>query len=78
MRYAQALDLDLNSIVAGFVVSSIGFVLFQYGRKMSRAPHVLVGLVLMVFPYFVPSVLLMFAIAALVCGLLYGATKYGF
>ena len=72
------MELDVNSLVAGLVVSSVGFVLFSYGRKMSRAPHVIGGLVLMVFPYFVPSVLLMFGIAALWCGLLYLGVRNGF
>jgi hypothetical protein len=70
-------DLDVNSLAAGFVVSSVGFVLFNYGRKMGRIPHVVGGLVLMVFPYFVPSVLLMFGISALLCGLLYLAVQRG-
>jgi hypothetical protein len=64
-------DLDVSSIAAGFVVSGVGFVLFNYGRKMGRIPHVVIGLILMVFPYFVPSVLVMFGIAALLCALLY-------
>ena len=67
----------MSSIVAGFVVSGVGFVLFNYGRKMARLPHVVVGLVLMVFPYFVPSVLIMFGVAALLCGLLYVAVQRG-
>lgn len=72
------MDLDVNSIAAGLVVSSVGFVLFSYGRKMSRPPHILCGLLLMVFPYFVPSVLAMFGIAALLCALLYLAVWKGF
>jgi hypothetical protein len=71
-------DLDVSSIAAGFVVSGIGFVLFNYGRKMGRLPQVVVGLVLMVFPYFVPSVLAMLGITALLCGLLYLAVQRGF
>lgn len=67
----------MSSIAAGFVVSGVGFVLFNYGRKMARLPHVVVGLVLMVFPYFVPSVLVMLGIAALLCGLLYVAVQRG-
>jgi hypothetical protein len=70
-------NLDVSSIVAGFLVSGVGFVLFNYGRKMGRLPHVVVGLVLMVFPYFVPGVLLMFGIAALLGGLLYLAVQRG-
>lgn len=72
------MDFDLTTIVCGLVVSSVGFVLFQYGRKMSRAPHVLIGLLLMVFPYFIPGVWLMFGIAALLCGLLFVAVRAGF
>ena len=69
------MDLDVNSIAAGLVVSSIGFIIFSYGRKMSRPPHVLFGLVLMLFPYVVPSVLAMFGIAALLCVLLWMAAQ---
>jgi hypothetical protein len=71
-------DIDMGVLVAGFVVSSVGFVLFKYGRKMSRPPHVLTGLVLMVFPYFVPSVLAALGIAALLCALLYLAVRAGY
>lgn len=72
------MNLDAGTLVAGFVVSGVGFVLFSYGRKMSRIPHVVTGLVLMVFPYFVPNVLVMFGITALLCGLLYMATRAGY
>jgi hypothetical protein len=71
-------DLDANSIIASIVVSGVGFVLFSYGRKMSRAPHIVAGLVLMVFPYFVPNVLAMLGIGALLCGLLYMAVRAGY
>jgi hypothetical protein len=68
----------MGTLAAGFLVSGVGFVLFNYGRKMGRAPHAVVGLVLMVFPYFVPHVWLMFGIAALLCGLVYLAVRAGF
>lgn len=72
------MNLDVSSIVAGLVVSSLGFVLFSYGRKLSRPPHVIAGLLLMVFPYFVPNVLVMFGIAGALCALLYVAVLRGF
>ena len=77
-RYAPSVDFSPSSLIAGFFVSGVGFVLFKYGRKMSRTPHVLAGIVLMVFPYFVPNPFLMFGIAAALCGLLYGATRLGY
>lgn len=72
------MNLDASTLIAGFVVSGVGFVLFSYGRKLGRVPHIVVGLVLMVFPYFVPSVPLVFGIGVLLCGLLYGATRAGY
>jgi hypothetical protein len=70
--------LDAGSLIAGLVVSGVGYVFFSYGRKMSRAPHFITGLVLMVFPYFIPSVLAMLAVGALLCGLLFMATRAGY
>jgi len=71
-------NLDAGTLVAGIVVSGVGFVFFSYGRKMSRPPHVVVGVIMMVFPYFVPGVIAMFAVGALLCGLLYLATRAGY
>jgi hypothetical protein len=71
-------NLDAGSLIAGLVVSGVGYVFFSYGRKMSRTPHVIIGLIMMVFPYFIPGVIAMFAIAALLCGLLYVATRAGY
>lgn len=71
------MGFDTGSFLASLFISSIGFVLFVYGRRMSRIPHGLAGLVLMVFPYFVPSVLFALAIAAAVVGALWFAVKLG-
>jgi hypothetical protein len=71
-------NFDASTLIAGFIVSGVGFVLFKYGRKMSRAPHVVIGIVLMVFPYFVPNPYAMFSIAAALSGGLYAATRMGY
>jgi hypothetical protein len=70
--------MDLESLVAGFFVSSVGYVLFSYGRKLSRIPQMCGGLILMVFPYFVASVPWMLAIAALLSTLIWVGVKMGF
>ena len=72
------MNVDVNSLAAGLAVSGLGFVLFSYGRKMGRAPHVVAGLILMVFPYFVPNVLAMFGIAGVLCALLSVAVLRGY
>jgi hypothetical protein len=70
--------MDLTSLVAGFLVSSIGYVLFSYGRKLTRPPQMCGGLVLMVFPYFVPSVPWMLLVAAVLSALVWVAVRMGY
>lgn len=72
------MDIDASSLIAGLFVSSVGFVLFSYGKKMSRPPQMAGGLLLMVFPYFVPGVGWMLAIGALLCGLIWVAVQRGY
>ena len=57
------MDIDPSSLVLSLIVSSIGFVLFSFGRKMDRFPQLVAGLALMVFPYFVTSLVAMVLIA---------------
>jgi hypothetical protein len=70
------MDLDTASFVASLVVSSIGFVVFMYGRKQERLPQVLTGLVLMGYPYFVPNVAVMIGIAVVLLGGLWAALRF--
>jgi hypothetical protein len=72
------MDLDAGSLAASFVVSSIGFVLFMYGKKMSRLPQLAFGLVLMIYPYFISSVPAMLAVAVALLALMWFALKRGF
>ena len=69
------MSFDGPTLIAGLLVSSIGFVLLSYGKKMSRPPHMLAGLILLVYPYFVPGAILTLIIAAVLLGLLWFAVK---
>jgi predicted phage tail protein len=71
------LDLDGNSLLASLLIGSIGFVAFAYGKKQSRLPQMLVGVALMVFPYFVTGVPLMLGIAGGLIALLVVLVKLG-
>lgn len=53
-----------SSLMASLMVSIIGYAVFLFGKRERRVPQLMGGLVLMVFPYFVDSALLMLAIAA--------------
>ena len=54
----------MNALLASLVPSSIGLVMFMYGKRQGRAPHMIVGVVMMIYPYLVPNIFLMFGIAA--------------
>jgi hypothetical protein len=69
---------DIGPLLAGFAVSGLGFVLFYYGRRMRRVPQLATGLVLMVYPYFVPGVLVMLAIAVVLVAAMWLAIQRGF
>jgi hypothetical protein len=45
-----------GSLFASLLVSGVGLVLTSYGKKMARPPQLVVGLVMLVYPYFVPRV----------------------
>jgi len=64
--------------MAGLLVSGAGYVFFSYGRKMGRPIHVITGLVLMVYPYFIPTVWVMLVIGAVLCAANYVAVQRGF
>ena len=70
------MDLDANSFLASMLVGSIGFVAFAYGKKQSRVPHMLAGVILMAYPYFVTNVALMLGIAVLLLAALWAAVRY--
>ena len=55
----------------------MGFVAFAYGKRQGRVPHMAVGAVLLIYPYFVSNVLLMLGIAVALVGLLWLGTRMG-
>jgi len=69
--------MDAGSLLTSMFLSSVGLGLFMYGKRMARAPQIIVGLILMVYSYFVSSVVLMLAIGALLLLLLWLALHLG-
>lgn len=59
------------------LVSSVGFVLFYYGKKQSRVLHLGFGLVLLIYPFFVTSALWITVIGAALLALFFGALRLG-
>ena len=50
---------NTSLIVWGMLFGIIGFAYFTYGRKQAAVMPLVVGIALMVFPYFVPNVYLL-------------------
>ncbi|MHC4217190.1 MAG: hypothetical protein ACYSU7_01930 [Planctomycetota bacterium] len=65
--------MDFSSpglLMSGLVISMVGLAIFVHGKRMEKAKSLAIGLVMMVFPIFVPSVLWMWLLAgACVAGL---------
>jgi len=49
------MSLDPNYLLLAFLVSSVGFVLFVYGKRQRRPLQLGGGLLLLVCPYFLHS-----------------------
>jgi hypothetical protein len=62
------MNLSTSSIVLGVFLGLIGFALITYGRKEVRVPHMVVGGILLVYPYFVGNWIIILAIAAALVG----------
>lgn len=71
------MSFDPNTLLASLVVSGVGFVLFTYGRKQSRLPHTAIGLVMLIYPYFVTSVAWMLGLVPVLLVLLWLLTRLG-
>jgi hypothetical protein len=60
-RAVSVMSFDPSLLFLSLVASGVGFVLFVYGRKQERWPHLVAGLVFMIYPYFTNSILALLA-----------------
>ena len=72
------MNLDLSTIILGGFIGLIGAALVMYGRKEVRIPHIAVGLILLVYPYFVGNWIAVVAIAAALIGGLTFMSRLGY
>ena len=50
------MSLDPTWLFLSLIPGGIGFVLFVYGKKQDRLPHLVGGILFMVYPYIATSV----------------------
>jgi hypothetical protein len=66
------------SIFVAIFLGLIGMALILYGRKEGRWPHIIVGLVLVVYPYFVGNVVIQILIAVVLLAGLSLVSRLGY
>ncbi|HZL17129.1 MAG TPA: amino acid transport protein [Polyangia bacterium] len=71
------MGFDMGWLLASLIVSSIGYILFNYGRKQRRAPQAVAGIAMLVYPYFVHNLLVMTGVTAGLSVLLWFAVYLG-
>jgi hypothetical protein len=68
---------DGSSLLVSMLVSTVGFGLLVYGKKQSRVPQLSAGILMMIYPYFVPGVWIPIAIAGVLLALMGLAIRMG-
>jgi hypothetical protein len=63
--------VDAGVLLWGLLFSSIGLGFFLYGKKQRAVVPLVCGLVLMVYPYFIPNVMVLVAIGVVLIAVPY-------
>jgi len=71
------MTLDPTWLFVSLIPGGVGFVLFVYGKKQQRWPHMVAGLLFMVYPYFTPGLVSLVAVGAAIGLALWGAVRQG-
>lgn len=65
------LEISMSSILAGVIFGLIGYWVYRQGKRNSNMKVLMVGLVLMVYPYFTPGPAWDWSLGFGLCGLAY-------
>lgn len=71
------MNLDGNSLLAGFAVSLVGAGFFMYGKKQGRPPQIAFGVATAVYPYFISNPWLMLGVFVALLGVMLLALRLG-
>jgi len=69
--------LEPTYLIVSLIVSSVGFVMFVYGKKQHRPVQLGAGLLLLLLPFFVRDGLLLGIAGAVISATVWGAVKAG-
>jgi hypothetical protein len=71
------MTVDPTWLLVSLIPGGIGFVLFVYGRRLQRWPHLAAGLLFMVYPYFTTSLVSLVAAGTAIGFMLWYAVRLG-
>lgn len=71
------MSFDPTWLFLSLIPGGIGFVLFVYGKKQERWPHLVAGLAFMVYPYFATTVTSLVVVGAALGAALWLAVRGG-
>jgi len=69
-------NLDPTWLAVSLVISTVGLALFRYGKKQTRMPQMVAGVILLVSPYFFSDISHMVGFAFGVIGSVYLWARY--
>jgi 4-hydroxybenzoate polyprenyltransferase len=72
------MSLDPTWIFLSMIPAGIGFVLFVYGKKQQRWPHLIAGIAMMGYPYFATTAVSMTIVGVVICAALWYAVRLGY
>ena len=67
----QAGDFGIAKIFACTIFGAIGFAVFLYGKKIKSFRHMVIGIALMAYPYFISGTLLLYLVGIVLTVALY-------
>lgn len=71
------MNLDPGRLFLSLLTGAIGFALFLYGKRESRVPQLVIGLLFMVYPYFTNSITSLIVVGVILLGVLWYLVRTG-
>ena len=71
-------NFDPTWIFLSMIPAGIGFVLFVYGKKQQRWPHLVAGIAMMAYPYFTSTISAMTVVGVVICTALWYVVRIGY
>lgn len=71
------MSFDPTWLFLSLIPGAIGMVLLGYGKKQGRWPHMVAGLLLLIYPYFTPGVVALVITGGAIGGALWYVNRLG-